>query len=556
MPVRAETTMPCRPASRTGPWQRRATGISAVLVTATALAACGGSGGGSGTGFDAQLTTEVPAASADVDSVTWNLPTGEPAILDPAQSALENISTVVGNMCESLMRFGADYQLEPALAESMEQPDDLTYVFTLRDATFWDGNPVTAQDVVYSVDRVLDPATGSSWGAFGTNLASITATDDKTVTVVTTAPDPLISNYFATPAFSVVEESFVEQSGASFGTAGVGPMCTGPYRFDSWTQGQSIDVSRNADWWDTDTTPRVQAATFTFVTDPAAQTASLRSGETDGEWAAPASAFDQLDSSGNLLFSSSLTNLWIAPIDLTGPLGDPEVREALAASIDYQGITESVYRGVGEPIRTLTPPRSWGYAEDVFQQGWDDLPDPAQDLDRVREIVADDPAAAQEIVLGYSASIDEETRTATAIADAATQAGMDVTLRPLTADEFNALFSSAEAREGIDAFLTTGYLDFPEPLQYVQYFQSGSFYNFGGYANPEYDQLVGQALLTEDDDQRADLTVQAQAVLAGEHGVIPILSPYTSVYYSEDLAGLAPNQNYLYTPWLTQLGGA
>ena len=154
--------------------KRSATLAVTALVTVAGLAACGSDGdGGSGNQrqFDASITTEVPAATGEVDSLTWNLPTGEPPTLDPAQSALENISTVVGNMCESLFRFDNDYGVQPALAESIDQPDDTTYVFTLREgATFWDGSPVTAEDVVYSVNRVLDPGDRFTVGRLGGQL--------------------------------------------------------------------------------------------------------------------------------------------------------------------------------------------------------------------------------------------------------------------------------------------------------------------------------------------------------------------------------------------------
>jgi len=295
--------------------------------------------------------------------------------------------------------------------------------------------------------------------------------------------------------------------------------------------------------------------TFTFTTDAAAQIASLRSGETDGQWSIPTSAFEQLGESGNLLFGPSLSPFFMVPLDLSGPMGDPEVRDAMQSAVDYQGIAESVYRGVATPLRALVPPAAYGYAEDTYQEAYDALPEPAQDLDRVAELVAETPAAAEPMTLAYFAASDEESRAATAIADSANQAGMDIELKPLTPPEFGAVFSSAEAREGIDIFLVTGYLDFPEPLQYYQYFTTGTFYNFAGYSNAEYDELVGQALTTVDDEERAELVLQAQQVLMDDDGVIPVATVDVSVYYGDALTGVVPRQNFLYTPWLTELGG-
>lgn len=540
--------------------RRSATLAATALLTVVSAAACGNDGGGEGGGdrrqFDAAITTDVPAPTTDVETLTWNLPTGEPPTLDPAQSALENISSVVGNMCEALFRFDREYQAQPALAESVEQTDDTTYVFTLREgATFWDGTPVTAQDVVFSVNRTLDPAVASPWAGWAVNFAGIEATDERTVTLRLNKPDPLAENYFALPAFTVVSQAFAEDAGPAFGSAGTGVMCTGPYQFSAWNQGQSIELTRNDEWWNTETEARVADVTFTFTTDPAAQIASLRSGETDGQWLIPTSAFEQLGESGNLLFGPSLSPFFMVPLDLAGPMGQPEVRDALQSAVDYEGIAESVYRGIASPLRALVPPAAYGYAEDAYQEAYDALPAPTQDLDRVAALVEETPAAAEAMTLAYFAASDEESRAATAIADSANQAGMNIELRPLTPPEFGAVFSSPEAREGIDIFLVTGYLDFPEPLQYYQYFTTGTFYNFAGYSNPVYDELVGQALATADDAARAQLVLQAQQVLLDDDGVIPVATVDVSVYYGDALTGLVPRQNFLYTPWLTELGG-
>ncbi|WP_219417335.1 ABC transporter substrate-binding protein [Pseudonocardia nigra] len=538
---------------------RRRAVIAAALLSAVPLAACSSGAGGSTAGtpaFRAEITTEVAAATTPVENLTWNLATGEPPTLDPAQSALENISSVVGNMCEALFVYDRDYELRPALAEAVEHPDPLTYVFTLREgATFWNGNPVTAEDVVFSITRILDPVLASPWAAWAANLESVTATSENTVTLTLTRPDPLVENFFALPAFAVVERAFTEQAGADFGKAGTGVMCTGPYEFSGWNQGQSIELTRNDDWWNEQAAPKVGSVTFTFTTDPAAQIAALRSGETDGQWIIPTSAFDQLAATGNLLFGESLQTVFISGTDLSGPMGDPAVRAALRAAVDYQGISEAVYRGIAAPLRALVPPSAYGYAEATYQQAYTSLPEPTQNLDRVAELVAQTPRAAEELVLAYFAGSDEESRAATAIADAANQAGMNVQLQPLTAAEFGAAFASPAARQGFDALLSLGYLDFPEPLAYYQFFTTGNFYNFAGWSNPEYDQLIGQALATVDDARRAELVTQAQALILDEGIVIPIVSPATSVYYGPELTGLVPRQSYLYTPWLAELGG-
>ncbi|GII05905.1 ABC transporter substrate-binding protein [Planobispora takensis] len=538
----------------------RLTALTAVLAGACTLAACsaapGDGGPAAGQATAPVITTSAPAPTKDVDSVTWNLSTGEPATVDPAQAGVESISTIVGNMCEGLFTLGPDYRLQPALATGFTHPDPLTYVISLRKGVkFWDGEPVTAQDVLYSVRRILDPKLGSSWIGWAVNLEGIEATGDDEITVKLKKPDVMVPNFFAMPAFFVVRKDFAEKAGKDFGTAKSGVMCTGPYKYGSWTQGQNVTLSRNDAWWNTGVRPRIKDLRFTFVTDPSAQTAALVSGDVDGQFIVPRAAHEQLAAKGNMLYGTSLSPTFLAVLNPGGALSDPATRQALRALIDYKGVIGSVYRGTAQPLRALVPPAAWGYAQDVFQAEYDKLPEPVQDLEKAKSLVGRSAKAKEKIVLAYLTASEEETRTATAIADAATRAGMTIELRPLTGEQFGAVFAAPQARAGIDLFLVTGYLDFPEPLSYYQFFTSGSFYNFPGYKNTDYDAAISAAMTTEDPAARAREVAKAQALMAEDLINIPIATQYVNVYYGPELTGLVPRQSYLNTPWATTLGG-
>ncbi|MDX6741371.1 ABC transporter substrate-binding protein [Actinocorallia sp. A-T 12471] len=525
-----------------------------VALGASALAACSGGDADKKTA-DHAITTAVPAPTREVASLTWNVPAGEPPTLDPAQSGIESVSTITGNLCEGLFTLGPDYTPQPALATGVEHPDPLTYVLSLRaDAKFWNGDPVTPEDVLFSVNRILDPALGSSWIGWAANLRDIRATGDREITVRLKRPDAVVPNFFAMPAFFVVQKEFAEKAGRAFGSASGGLMCTGPYKLDKWTQGQDVTVTRNDAWWN-GAAPKVKDIRFTFITDPSAQTAALASGDVDGQFSIPLAAESQLKGKGNLLFGPSLAPTFLSVLNAKGALAEPATRQALQALIDYRGVLDSVYQGTAQPLRALVPPEAWGYAADVFKAEYDKLPEPSQDLAKAKELVDKTPKAKEKIVLAYTTAIDEESRIATAIADAAAQAGMTIELRPLTAEQFGAVFIAPTAREGIDLLLSSGYLDFPEPLAYYQFFTTGHFYNFGGYANADYDAAIFQAIATEDPAARAALVAKAQGVMAADLANIPIATQYVRVFYSDSLTGLVPRQTYVNTPWAASLGG-
>ncbi|GAA3228229.1 ABC transporter substrate-binding protein [Actinocorallia longicatena] len=492
----------------------------------------------------------------EVGTVTWNIPAGEPPTLDPAQSAILSVSTVVSNVCEGLFTLGPGYEPEPALATSVEHPDPLTYKIALREGVkFWDGKAVTPEDVVYSVRRVLDPKLGSSWISWATNLRSIDVTGRSEVTIRLAKPDALVPNFFAMPAFYVVQKDFAEAAGRDFGSAEGGLMCTGPYKVANWTQAQHLTLTRNDGWWNTAARPKVENVRFTFITDPSAQAAALAGGEVDGQFIVPPSAYGRLEEKGHLLFGPSMSPTFLSVLNPQGPLGDPAIRQAFQAVIDYKGILGAVYKGTAQPLRALVPPEAWGYAKDLYQAEYDRLPEPAQDLARAAKLLGGSAKAKEKIVLAYTTAIDEENQTATAIADSATRAGLNVELKPLTAEQYGAVFTSPPARAGIDLFLSSGYLDFPEPLAYYQFFTTGSFYNFGGYSNKAYDAAITAAIAAEDPAARAREVAKAQTIMATDLVNIPIVTQSLNVYYARHLTGLVPRQTYVNTPWAASLGG-
>ena len=120
---------------------------SAVLLAATACT-------GSSTGEDPEereLVSMAPAAVGPVDRVVWNLPTGEPSTIDPPNAPTYSGASVISNLCDSLLTIDADYNVSPNLAE-FNQVSDTELKLTIRDdAKFWDGTPVTAEDVAFSL---------------------------------------------------------------------------------------------------------------------------------------------------------------------------------------------------------------------------------------------------------------------------------------------------------------------------------------------------------------------------------------------------------------------
>lgn len=336
----------------------RLAGGAAALAAAVLLAGCTAAGPSPSKGTTPELTESLPVPTSEVDRLDWAL-YAEPSSLDPIYPNDFPPMEVLANVCESLMRITPDFTIEPALAESFKQPDPLTLVYTLRDGVrFHSGAPLTADDVVYSLNRSRSDDLGSFHTAVYANVADIVATAPNQVTITLTAPDQTLSQALATGAGRIVNRASTEAQGTDFGTPGSDLDCTGPYSLASWRAGEAITLERFDDYWDDSLPSLVAEVDFSFVRDPAARVNALLSGEVDGTWGVPASGFARLQGGGQgtLAFGRTSGSYVAMVTSLDGALADPRIRQALAMSIDREGIIAAAVAGAADPLAAPASP--------------------------------------------------------------------------------------------------------------------------------------------------------------------------------------------------------
>ena len=213
---------------------RRRIGAVTAAVAACALlaAACGRSASNAGSSTSGNvsptqgLVAATPAGTKTVPAMTWAV-YRDVNSLDPIYAFDYPENTADSLMCEPLLRQAPDGSLEPGLA-TLASPNPTTMVFTLRPGVkFWDGNPVTPADVVYSLDRSTNPGLGGSYGAVFDRVASITPTGPAQVTIKLMQSDYWLVGELASMPGIVIEKSFAEQQGKNYGTPAGSIMCTG-----------------------------------------------------------------------------------------------------------------------------------------------------------------------------------------------------------------------------------------------------------------------------------------------------------------------------------------
>ncbi len=540
--------------------------IAPVIVTlalAVLASACGRSventesTSTASTGVVPELAATTPAGSEEVDKITWSV-YRDTNSLDPIYAFDYPENTVVSLLCESLLRQAPDGSIGDGLA-SLDDSDPTSLVFTLKPGgTFWDGNPVTAEDVVYSLERNTDAKLGGFYGAVFSRVRSITASGDDQVTIALTEPDYWLIGELASIPGIVLEKSFVESQGSDYGTPNGGAMCTGPYKLDSWKPGDVLATVRNDSYWNSDVDPLVREIDFKGAPDEASFTSAMQTGDIDGSFAFALSTLDQLQSSDNVtvtLGSGWATDAFIVS-SFDGPLGDARVRQALSMALDRQGIIDTVYKGAALLPHALSNPGTWGYGKDVFEQAYADLPPLTQDIDKAKQLVQDAGATGETITLGMSSELNNIAVEAGAYRSAAEAIGLKAELKSVSAANYINFFIDPKAREGVDGFFTTNYGDYADPaaLLATLVMPDGS-QNYSGYKNDEVVDLMNKARGEPDPDARAQDVADAQKLIMQDMPWIPNALPESELITSSNLTGAVASFAYMFAPWADNLGG-
>ncbi|GAA1932816.1 ABC transporter substrate-binding protein [Streptantibioticus ferralitis] len=534
-----------------------------LLATACSVGAHTGSSLGATSNFSRSQVTTAPA-KAGLASLSWWGDYRAPYSLDPLKTADYPEETILGNVCEPLLRTAADYSLHPGIAKAWHQPDATHLVLDLDPRVkFSDGRPVTADDVVYSLKRNQDPAVASNYADSYTDVSSIEASGASQVTVSFTRPNYVFVHDLGILAGAVVEKSFAAKHGQDFGTAATGVMCAGPYTVASFDGTNSLVLKRNPAYWDPSHAGKTDAVTFKFIADPAALANALSSGSLQGGFDLPASAIAQLRTAKNgKLYvgaeGSTTQNIDLVAARFSGGLADARVRQALSLAIDRKGIAKTLFDGAADPLYAVAGPGFWAdepaAARTAYSAAYGKLstdPDPA----KASRLVKQAGATGKQITLAYAAGSLSSTQIAQVLQRTGDGIGLKMKIVGLPDQQYGSLFTDPKARAGYDSFLTINYLEFPEAASmYASYATKSGAQNFNGYSDPRVEQALAQAQGTQDRGRRADYVAQAQQVLATSLPWIPIVQPRALLFQNDKVTGAPLTFSYMSNAWAASVG--
>ncbi|CAN5854226.1 hypothetical protein BH20CHL2_BH20CHL2_11540 [soil metagenome] len=286
---------------------------------------------------------------------------GDPTELDPARTNLAAATLIVDLVYEGLVHEGPELVPQPAVAERWDISDDgLIYTFHLRPGvTFHHGRDLTADDVVFSIERVMDPETASPWLPYTDEILSIDAPDEATVVFTLAAPDAAFLAGLTLKGLVIVPRDIAEQDG-ELSQRMVG---SGPFRFVDYVPNTQISLGRNEDYWD-EGKPYLDGVEILIVPDDTSRTTALVSDTVQLIEQVPHRDIELLEGTDGVeLIGGVTTNLrWLVFNLRREPFDRLEVRQAIAGGIVRQPIIDAAVCGYGEPVVGMYPETFWfGY---------------------------------------------------------------------------------------------------------------------------------------------------------------------------------------------------
>ncbi|WP_263374652.1 ABC transporter substrate-binding protein [Granulicella aggregans] len=438
---------------------------------------------------------------------------------------------------DALVKKDDHYNLQPWLATSWEQPDPVTWIFHLRDGvTFHDGRALSAEDVVWTIESLIDPAHGhlitSKSGNFAA-VASAEAKDRLTVVVHLKHPDAELLFNMSDGLFGVVPNG----SGSDFG---LHPIGTGPFRFISSVQDKEVLVERNPGYWAG--SPKIERVRFAVVPDAITTALELQKGSRDME--SNAITLDMVHALRNERSLATETGPSSVVVYMNFNVQDPilrdrRVRQAIACAIDRQAIVDAIWRGKARLANSLLPPEHWARAADSEMASY------PHDIGRAQKLLGDAGFPARKdgvrLHLTLKTSTDETTRLLAAILQQQLRpAGIDLQIRSA---EFGTFYSDVtKGAFQIYALRWIGSNEDPDIFRYA--YGSASVPPKGGnrgrYANPKLDDLLKSAAASSDQSERRRDYVEAQQILAEDLPGIPLWYPDNEVIHNLRVNGIRP----------------
>ena len=465
-----------------------------LLLAALLCAALTGCGGGSTEQTPAEKEPSTPDAPV-ANEITVGIAQDLDDSLDPHKTVKAGTREVMFNVFEGLVKPTPDGDLTPAVAENYTVSEDrLTYTFTLREGVkFHNGDTVTAEDVVYSINRCAAATeTGIVQVEAFSVIQNIAAVDERTVTITIAEPSNEFLSYLTV---AVLPSDYDKQDTA--------PIGTGPFKFVSRAAQDSVVLEKFDEYWGTPA--NLDKVTLKIIENADSLMMSLQSGAIDlcshltsTQVAQLGDDFNVAEGTMNLVQAMYLNNA-------EKPFDDVRVRQALCYAVDKQAIIDIAFDGYGSPIGSSMYPAFGKYFDDSLTNYY------TKDVDKAKALLADAGYPnGFEMTITVPSNYKPHMDTAEVLVQQLAEIGVKATIQPIEWESWvsdvyvGRQFQSTVV--GVDASTMTA-------RALLERFTSTYGKNFINYNSADYDALFQQVLSSSDDAEQTALYKQMEANL-------------------------------------------
>ncbi|WP_157153522.1 peptide ABC transporter substrate-binding protein [Brachyspira murdochii] len=486
----------------------------------------------------------------------------EPKTIDPSLNAQIYGVIYISHVFEGLTVRDRNNKISPGVAEDWEiSADGKTYTFYLRTNSTWsDGKPVVAEDFVYSWQRQVDPKVASEYsyqhepvknamaitrGEMPVDALGVKAIDDHTLVVELEAPTAYFLEVAAFPTFAPLRKDIIEQYGDSWTLKPETYIGNGPYIMSERNIDENIIMVKNPNYWNADSIV-AEKITFVLMQNGAAAVAGIKDGSLHMAYEPPQQDIPTLMEEG-LIQIKPLIATYYYPINVTNEyLKDPRVRKALSLAIDRNYIVENVTKGGQKPASGWVPYAvndvdgdfriNGGDLYDVSKEGY------SNNVEMAKQLLAEAgyPNGEGFPVIEFKTDPGNHVGIFEAVQQMWKEhLNIDSTITQID----NALLGQTLLEKNFMIGRLYWSADYSDPMSMMSLFTSYNTQNNGGYSNQRYDELIGEAMSTDDNNIRMKAMHEAEKILIQEDmGAIPIY------FFTEPLLVNPKLKDFVYNP--------
>ncbi|ENM3887703.1 oligopeptide ABC transporter substrate-binding protein OppA [Vibrio metoecus] len=516
------------------------------------------------------LSAGLAVAATSFSSLAANVPAGtklapvqelvrgngtEVASLDPHKTEGVPESNVIRDLLEGLVNQDANGNVVPGVAESWETTDNKTFTFHIRKEAKWsNGDPVTAQDFVYSFQRAVDPATASpySWymeytkminakeiiaGEKDKSTLGVKAIDDKTLMFELESPVPYFVMMMGHTTVKPVHKATVEKYGEQW-TKPEHFVGNGAYVLDKWVVNERLELKRNSQYWD-DKNTVLNKVTYLPIENQVAEMNRFLSGEIQITNELPLEHFKRLkkEHPESVQVQGQLCTYYYGFNTAKAPFDDVRVRQALSYAIDRDVISDAILGQGQKPAYFLTPEITAGFSPEMPAYGKMTQKERVAEAKKLLEAAGYSKSNPLKFTLLYNTS-ENHKKIATAVQSMwKTTLGVDIALE----NQEWKTFLDTRRQGNFDATRAGWCGDYNEASSFLTLLMSSNSSNDSKYHSAEYDATLEKAMTSTSEEERQKLYADAEKLLARDMPIAPIYQYVRSRLVSPTVGGYPSN---------------